>query len=202
MSVTVSSHTPLRGYSLDGKIARVEVEVFQVIPPCGGIRVIVKDVLQAVSFKSYPLAGVFRTPTEEQIGAWAVSSHTPLRGYSRVTLQFQRIHIRVSSHTPLRGSSPSTTEVGLANEVSSHTPLRGYSFSCAFGVKIYRVSSHTPLRGYSAYRHHRKCHKFVSSHTPLRGYSEPYETKTARFVFQVIPPCGGIRQKRFPLPRI
>ena len=81
---SVSSHTPLRGYSWVGDYSdkngefqvippcggiqnrirkTIIIVMFQVIPPCGGIRVQLRFRCQNLPcFKSYPLAGVFDTP--------------------------------------------------------------------------------------------------------------------------------------------
>ncbi len=129
-----------------------------------------------ISFKSYPLAGVFGIPTPSVHSLCRFKSY-PLAGVFPPWMSLSAPPMQVSSHTPLRGYSTEIPPLSLELSVSSHTPLRGYS------------RAHPVKENY-------KIH--VSSHTPLRGYSIRTGGYCARYWFQVIPPCGGIRNGIIP----
>ena len=147
--------------------------MFQVIPPCGGIRIQYVRTFHISSFKSYPLAGVFVNVARVKASDIASFKSYPLAGVfanhrslTSSQLLFQVIppcggipaHARrelrqaiVSSHTPLRGySQENPTFIPRCWSFKSY-PLAGVFGKIGFastGVSI-SVSSHTPLRGYS-----------------------------------------------------
>ncbi len=153
---------------------------------------------RGLSFKSYPLAGVFTLFLTLIFMYIVVSSHTPLRGYSRRS-RASPSTLRVSSHTPLRGYSRVLHRTRLCGHcVSSHTPLRGYSNPVGYMNTKYRSFKSYPLAGvfrqvqscpirHTCFKSYPLAGVFcrlsnsclavgdVSSHTPLRGYSNSFQ---------------------------
>ena len=146
----VSSHTPLRGYSCLPKKHLIPAYMFQVIPPCGGIRVygripkIVRERFQVIP----PCGGIHYTE-EEVCHRIGVSSHTPLRGYSPNLRLLFFFAIIVSSHTPLRGYSAYTACSPTSLQFQVIPPCGGIHLRGRGHCLCSEVSSHTPLRGYS-----------------------------------------------------
>ena len=169
----VSSHTPLRGYSTVLPPDVFDTRWFQVIPPCGGIPHGFCRLMTATSFKSYPLAGVFRslprTPgNQKRFKSYPLAGVFDIGKYIRVVaIQFQVIppcggipvhkdavyklvYIRFKSY-PLAGVFGWQIIVKTRFSSFKSYPLAGVFDLFAFKLCVPRgVSSHTPLRGYSA----------------------------------------------------
>ena len=155
---TVSSHTPLRGYSchLAGRHRRPHS--FKSYPLAGVFLLIVGRLFILICFKSYPLAGVF----------------PGVYGWEEVIICFKSY--------PLAGVFSVEEPVERGKYLFQVIPPCGGILSLRTANKIaLRVSSHTPLRGYSAF----------ARPSPLRIEE-----------FQVIPPCGGIPATSYSVRRI
>ena len=127
VSELVSSHTPLRGYSMRLKDQDLSAK-FQVIPPCGGI---------LISFK-------------KSSKSLRVSSHTPLRGYSTASL-CTASSTRWFQVIPPCGGIPAAASYSVRRICGFQVipPCGGILITITAIIRISIVSSHTPLRGYS-----------------------------------------------------
>ena len=212
---TVSSHTPLRGYSFQKGRSGKDSGSFKSYPLAGVFGHRPFSMLSHEGFKSYPLAGVFALMMKWDLDSPVFQVIPPCGGIPAAKRMAERILI-VSSHTPLRGYSDLMDFREEPGEnVSSHTPLRGYSggrgrcFCRSVCFKSYplagvfrafrdallcrQVSSHTPLRGYSRNSAGGGTHFGCFKSYPLAGvFGYWIRQYTVDGMFQVIPPCGGI----------
>ena len=171
----VSSHTPLRGYSVPS----------------------LPTTPRAPVSSHTPLRGYSRPPAALPTNP-GVSSHTPLRGYSSTgtvrivrTLQFQVI-------PPCGGILSKKEDLAKTVVVSSHTPLRGYSATDHSPCSPMKVSSHTPLRGYSSRKAHGGKNPHCFKSYPLAGVfrSHGLPGGTGRKCFKSYPLAGVFRWPR------
>ena len=168
---TVSSHTPLRGYSFQKGRSGKDSGSFKSYPLAGVFGHRPFSMLSHEGFKSYPLAGVFALMMKWDLDSPVFQVIPPCGGIPAAKRMAERILI-----------------------VSSHTPLRGYSDLMDFREEPgENVSSHTPLRGYSGGRGRCFCRSVCFKSYPLAGvFSKLSSCASAGTSFQVIPPCGGI----------
>ena len=146
----------------------------------------------------------------------AVSSHTPLRGYSSAMSaaeqpdpEFQvippcggilahvsalQLSLRFKSY-PLAGVfDPITLRMGTAIEFPVIPPCGGSPAPNAVEWINILVSSHTPLRGYSSWYSCGQSRSLCFKSYPLAGvFAAEIEAVIGGVEFQVIPPCGGIQ---------
>ena len=148
--------------------------MFQVIPPCGGIQGgRGRCCCRSVCFKSYPLAGVFSKLSSCASAGTSFQVIPPCGGIlgnntaiTAISIQFQVIPpcggipacypaISANSYTsfksyPLAGVFCQNALADPRKKSFKSYPLAGVFHGGAVRNEYPRVSSHTPLRGYSS----------------------------------------------------
>ena len=87
---------PLAGVFVLSSARRRHAEGFKSYPLAGVFRLCEKIFHNFFCFKSYPLAGVFPSLLRQAFGTTTVSSHTPLRGYSKLYAYYSRLRMELS----------------------------------------------------------------------------------------------------------
>ena len=78
---------PLAGVFCTTGLLGMALRLFQVIPPCGGIRFLGSRTFGKKEFQVIPPCGGIRSRRNADGRRYRVSSHTPLRGYSYTRTQ-------------------------------------------------------------------------------------------------------------------
>ena len=144
---TVSSHTPLRGYSFQKGRSGKDSGSFKSYPLAGVFGHRPFSMLSHEGFKSYPLAGVFALMMKWDLDSPVFQVIPPCGGIP-ISWTSGRNRAKMFQVIPPCGGilvAEGAAFVDLC--VSSHTPLRGYSRNCHLVLRrVHRFKSY-PLAG-------------------------------------------------------
>ena len=146
-AMLVSTHAPLRGATIFGRLLRLQAGRFNPRTPAGcdgGCR------LRHSAFSR-------------------VSTHAPLRGATHSLYPGGRPSVRFNPRTPAGCDSSLTSYIIIIESFNPRTPAGCDEVRMAEEQKGAYVSTHAPLRGATWLERHGLLETYVSTHAPLRG---------------------------------
>ena len=186
----VSSHTPLRVYSTAAQYG-MNIRVFQVIPPCGGIPVSSRQFRSFCKFQVIPPCGGIPLPRQQRVTAGRFQVIPPCGGIPHTVIIGNAINS--FQVIPPCGGIRSRTRPRPRGLCFKSYPLAGVFVKKDFLSLVSNSFKSYPLAGVFLYFLQPCVNNQCFKSYPLAGvFPNPYTVLSSRLLFQVIPPCGGI----------
>ena len=195
-SLYVSSRAPVWGASSGLRRCRRWRYRFQVVPPCGGHRVVVLDFAKPIRFQVVPPCGGHPEHCGGLVRQHCVSSRAPVWGASASHLGVSSTSTRFQVVPPCGGHLGMSQELGRAEKFQVVPPCGGHLVSVFAGLHAKCFKSCPRVGGIFKLPLKRHGGGQVSSRAPVWGASPGVrQIRTGGRCFKSCPRVGGIPLK-------